>query len=335
MTPRERGTRRVTAFGRASRVMPADLLRLERSAAEGQLPGSLLLTGTDAAGLEHEARRLAARLLCRDGADAELTCTSCRRVFEGIHPDLFRVEPEGVQIRIDRVREAVAFAAGRPYESSRRVVLVSRAEMLGLEAGNALLKALEEPGARVHWILTTRRPEALLSTILSRCVSTRIPSPPLSERLRLWRSLGRSEEDAADLAFLVGGADAEASPAALERLEEFRQWRETVVTALVQIVAGRGVLVVALLAETLAKAEREDAHVLAELLADAAILAAGGSPEMVRHRAVGGRLRELAGRRSTEALQAAALKATDAPPDNRRGNRRLHFEGLLLELAFA
>lgn len=315
--------------------MPADLLRLEHSAAEGRLPGSLLLTGGDAAGLEHEARRLAARLLCREGADAELTCASCRRVFEGIHPDLFRVEPEGVQIRIDRVREAVAFAVGRPYESSRRVVLVSQADQLGLEAGNALLKALEEPGARVHWILTTGRPEALLSTIRSRCVPVRVPSLPFSGRLRHWRSLGHSEEDAADLALLAANGDRGDSAAAAARLEGFREWRETLATALVQIVAGRKVPVAVLLAERLAKAEREDARVLAELLADAAVLAAGGSPEILRHQAVGGRLRELSGRRSSEALRAAALKAADAPPDNRRGNRRLHFEGLLLELAFA
>jgi len=36
-----------------------------------------------------------------------------------------------------------------------------------------------------------------------------------------------------------------------------------------------------------------------------------------------------------EALQHAALKAADPPPDNRRGNRRLHFESVLLELALA
>lgn len=305
---------------------------LEHSATEGRLPGSLLLTGGDAAMLEREGLRLSARLLCRQEADPELSCTSCRRVFEGIHPDLFRAEPDGVQIRIDRVREAVAFAAGRPYEGPRRVALVSQADQLGLEAGNALLKSLEEPGALMHWILTTVRPEALLSTIRSRCVPVRVPSLPLSERLRHWRSLGHTEEEAADLALLAPGGDPEDPPAA-ERLEAFRQWRETVVGALLQIVTGRRVRVAILLAESLAKAERADARVLAELLADAAVLAAGGSPESLRHRAVGGSLREIGACRLPAVLRSAALKATDAPPDNRRGNRRLHFEALLLELA--
>ena len=34
-------------------------------------------------------------------------------------------------------------------------------------------------------------------------------------------------------------------------------------------------------------------------------------------------------------LQAAAIRAADAPPDSRRGNRRLHFESLLLTLLLA
>jgi hypothetical protein len=33
-----------------------------------------------------------------------------------------------------------------------------------------------------------------------------------------------------------------------------------------------------------------------------------------------------------DALARAALKAADVPADNRRGNKRLHYESLLLEL---
>jgi len=137
-------------------------------------PGALLLTGSSEPALETESLRLAARLLCPDDdAHAAAPCGSCRRVLAGIHPDLLTIEPEGVQIKIDRVREALTFGAGRPYESSRRVVRILRADLLGLEAANALLKSLEEPGERMRWILTTARPESLPTTVRSRCAASR------------------------------------------------------------------------------------------------------------------------------------------------------------------
>jgi hypothetical protein len=52
----------------------------------------------------------------------------------------------------------------------------------------------------------------------------------------------------------------------------------------------------------------------------------------MRHRALAGPIGEIGRSRPGEALQAAALRAADAPPDSRRGNRRLHFESLLLTL---
>jgi DNA polymerase-3 subunit delta' len=120
---------------------------LERLAQRPEtFPGALLLTGPSAARLEKEARRLAAILVC-PGEDPERRCDACRRAIAGLHPDVTIIEPQGVQIRIDGVREALVFGAGKPYESSRRVAVVSRAELLGQEAANALLKTLEEPGS--------------------------------------------------------------------------------------------------------------------------------------------------------------------------------------------
>src|SRR5262249_23049329 len=144
-------------------------------------------------------------------------CSSCRRVDSGFHPDLLTVEPEGVQIRVDRIREALAFAAGRPYESARRVARILRADLLGLEAGKALLKSLEEPGERVRWILPSARPDQLLTTIRSRCTRVALPDPGVEERQKEWVARGFSEEDARELVLFAAGKedDAEAAAAAL------------------------------------------------------------------------------------------------------------------------
>lgn len=293
-----------------------------------QFPGALLLTGPSETLLESEARRLATGLLCAGGdADSEASRECRRRVAAGMHPDLLVVLPEGVQIRIDAVREAVAFGAGKPYEAARRVAIVARADLLGLEASNALLKSLEEPGRHFHWILAATRAETLLPTIRSRCVSVPVALESRSDRAAAWLARGFSAEDAAELAGLEPVSQEEA-PALLET---HRRWRDEVLRAIEEGVARRRIAPLLLLAEALAHAPPERARLLAELLADAAV-AAGTSSDLLRHKAVAGAIHDLARRRTPEALRRAALRAADVPADNRRGNKRLHYESVLLGL---
>ncbi len=301
---------------------------LERLAQDpSRFPATLLLTGSSEASLERESRRLGARLLC-PGDDPEGDCGSCRRVASGLHPDFLSVDPEGVQIRIDRVREALAFAAGRPYESALRVARIARADMLGVEAANALLKSLEEPGSVFRWILTTTRPELLPTTIRSRATPAALPAEDAAEHRRNWQARGFSGEDARDLSLFA--ADDDPDPGT--RLEEGRGLRQEALAALEEgLAAGRAVPLL-LLAEHLALKSRAAAHLLAELLADAALCAAAAPAEALRHQAVAGRLTQLSRRVPAAALREAATLAADPPPDSRRGNPRLHYEKVLLQL---
>ncbi|MCA1582774.1 MAG: DNA polymerase III subunit [Acidobacteria bacterium] len=300
---------------------------LERLAGgpQGSFPGALLLTGPSESRLEAEARRLAALLLCSEHPSD--SCDSCRRAASGAHPDLFVAEAEGVQIRVERVRQALEFAAGRPYEGSRRVALVLGAERLGVEGGNALLKSLEEPGSHLHWILTAARPESLLSTIRSRCAVAIVPALTRAERTALWKSRGFEDDEAADLALFA--PETEAAPA--ELLADYREFRERALLALDTALSGNRPAPLLMLAEDLGRAEPRYPALVAELLADAAV-ASSASAEHIRHRTAAGAVGALASRRSGEALSKAAVSAADSPPDSRRGNRRLHFEALLLDL---
>ncbi len=293
-----------------------------------QFPGGLLLTGPSETQLASEARRLAAGLLCATGEpDSEASRECRRRVAEGMHPDLLVVLPQGVSIRIDAVREGLAFGAGKPYEAARRVAIVARAELLGPEASNALLKSLEEPGRHFHWILATTHAETLLATIRSRCVTVPVAPESRSQRVAGWVARGFVEEDAAELASLEPVAPDEA-PALLET---HRRWRADVLTAILEGVARGRVAPLLLLAESLAHAAPERARILADLLADAAV-AAGTPSGPLRHRAVAAGIHDLARRRPLEALRRAALKAADVPADTRRGNKRMHYESVLLGL---
>ena len=310
---------------RAAVRAPSVLERLARGSE--RFPGALLLYGASERALDETSLALAAYLLC-PGDDPERLCESCRRAIHGFHPDLANVEPDGVQIRVDRVREAIAFGVGRPYESARRVVRISRAELLGLESANALLKSLEEPGAQLHWILTTTRPESLLATIRSRCLAAPVASPSRSDRVSAWKARGFSAEDAADLAVF----DPDTEEDAASRLEGARRFRSDAVEALGAGVLDGKLASLVLLAERLGRAAGKELTLFTELLADAALLAAGVSVELVTHRAVSGPLSQIGRRLGSAALTRAAGTAADFPTDSRRGNRRLHFEKILLDL---
>ncbi len=77
------------------------------------------------------------------------------------------LQPEGkTVITIEQVREVAMRLAVK--QTSEQYVIIRPAEKLGLDAANAFLKNLEEPGERVHYILITSAPSLILPTILSR-----------------------------------------------------------------------------------------------------------------------------------------------------------------------
>ena len=79
----------------------------------------------------------------------------------------FILEPvEKSVITIEQVRDVLGRLNVK--QTGDVFVLIRPAETLGLEAANAMLKNLEEPGDKVHFVLITDKPSLLLPTILSR-----------------------------------------------------------------------------------------------------------------------------------------------------------------------
>lgn len=110
-------------------------------------------------------------------------CRSCRQAMNGNHPDIIYVLHEKPNvISVDNIRQQVnGDIAIKPYSGNYKVYIIDEAEKMNVQAQNALLKTLEEPPEYAVILLLSTRAEAMLPTILSRCVL--LNTKPVSEDL--------------------------------------------------------------------------------------------------------------------------------------------------------
>lgn len=159
----------------------AALSELERIIETRKIPNALLFTGHSGSGRKQAAFRFAKAANCTGTHPSPCgLCRSCRKIDAGQHPDMIVVTPEAPQkpIPIARIREIISVTGTRPHEAAYRMVLITEADQMNVQAQNALLKELEEPPQNTFFILLARERAGLLPTILSRCRPLRFP--PLS-----------------------------------------------------------------------------------------------------------------------------------------------------------
>lgn len=116
-----------------------------------------------------------ARALQCEAAQGEKPCNqcrSCRQALNRNHPDIMYVEHEKPNvISVDNIRQQInGDIAIKPYSGARKIYIMDEAEKMNVQAQNALLKTLEEPPEYAVILLLSTRAEAMLQTILSRCV---------------------------------------------------------------------------------------------------------------------------------------------------------------------
>lgn len=180
----------------------------ERLAANDRLPHAWLIVGMLGIPAGPYADALAYLFLCeRPREDGPcLACPSCRQSHEGNHPDFTVVQPDGLGIRIDAVRAALARIQYRSESGGRQVVRLVAADRLGPEAAAALLKGIEEPHEGTVFVLSADMPGRVPATIRSRCMV--VPLRPVRrEVLVAWLTeRGFEDAQAEALAHQVDGA---------------------------------------------------------------------------------------------------------------------------------
>lgn len=110
-------------------------------------------------------------------------------------------------MRIDQIRNLIDTLCMKPYGPGLRVVVIADAHCMNPEAGNALLKMLEEPPANTVLILTAPQTSDLLPTIVSRCQHIRfrpLTNATLTTLLREQANL--APQDATIAARIAGGS---------------------------------------------------------------------------------------------------------------------------------
>ncbi len=177
----------------------------------GTLCHSLLIHGPVGAGQRKVAIRFAQSVFCETGQGPFAACglcRSCRRVPLGEHPDLIWIEPQikdkervnafipgregpaeedrsykekkGFRyISIETIRDVQDRLVREPYEGTRVIGCLYEAEKMNLDAGNTLLKMVEEPPPHCLLIFVTEYFSRILPTIRSRCLHVPLGLPSL------------------------------------------------------------------------------------------------------------------------------------------------------------
>lgn len=137
-----------------------------------RIPSSLLFKGDEGVGKRLTAVNFIKAINCNNQSDSDCCdrCQSCRRFDALIHPDLYLLEEEEAEIKIDRIRELDSFIYTKPLEVKKKAVIIDDAHKMNLNAQNAFLKTLEEPPPDCLLILISSMPDLLLDTIRSRCL---------------------------------------------------------------------------------------------------------------------------------------------------------------------
>lgn len=139
----------------------------------GKISHAYIINGEKAAGKEFIAKIFAQALQCeKGGTEPCQECHSCKQALSDNQPDIIRITHEKPNtISVDDIRAQINNdVAIKPYSSPYKVYIMNEAEKMTVQAQNAILKTLEEPPEYAVIILLTTNVNALLPTILSRCV---------------------------------------------------------------------------------------------------------------------------------------------------------------------
>jgi DNA polymerase-3 subunit delta' len=139
----------------------------------GKISQGYIINGEAGSGKKTLTRALAKTLQCEAGGTEPCnSCKSCIQAESGNQPDIIWVSHDKPNvISVEEIRDQVNKDIDiKPYSSRYKIYIIDDAQLLNVQAQNALLKTIEEPPAYAIIILLTCNIDKILPTIKSRCI---------------------------------------------------------------------------------------------------------------------------------------------------------------------
>ncbi len=142
-----------------------ELAQLESDFQTENIPHAYLFVGPEKIGKFRIAKSVAGILQCPNNFCH--TCPTCIQIEKKCHTDTIELEDDGESIKIDAVRDIIA-RLNMTGQSRYKIFLIQNIGRLTDEAGNCLLKTLEEPPGKTVFIFTAGQLKNIMPTVASR-----------------------------------------------------------------------------------------------------------------------------------------------------------------------
>ena len=144
---------------------------------QNKVSHAYIMNGQRGSGKKLLAKLFAMTLQCETGStDPCGECKSCIQAHNNNQPDIITIRHEKpASISVDDIREQLnGDIMIKPYSSPYKIYIIPEADLLTVQAQNALLKTIEEPPEYAVIFLLTENADSLLPTICSRCVMLKL-----------------------------------------------------------------------------------------------------------------------------------------------------------------
>ncbi|MBR2476843.1 MAG: DNA polymerase III subunit delta' [Clostridia bacterium] len=194
---------------------------------EDSLGHAYIIEGDTGIGKKTLAGYFAAMAVCAEGTACG-ECKQCKQTIAEVNPDITVLSADGkASIGVDAVRDFISTVAYRSVHGGRHVFIIHDADLLTVQAQNALLKVIEEPPKGVLFLLLCKQKAQLLRTITSRSQILKLSPLPKEVLSKIVPDCGGFE-----LTYCKG------NPGTLIRIcadEEFKEFRNNAVDVVAKV----------------------------------------------------------------------------------------------------